>query len=157
MTRETKILRFLLVLLLFLLLLGCAFLYGVSLESADNAPELAHLRLPVYAAAVVGLFPVVAAIRSLFAFLGAVDDGAAFSERTAETLRRMRVLIGVFAGYLILGFVGFWAATGLMHPTIVFAWFVLEVGALFLFTMVALLERIFAVALELREDNERTV
>jgi hypothetical protein len=157
MTRETKFLRFLLVVLLFVLVLGCAFLYGVSLESAQNWPELAHLRLPVYIAAVVGLVPMVAAIRSLFDFLGAVDDGAAFSARTVEILRRMRLLIGIFAGYLVLGLVGLWAATGLMHPTILFAWLVLEVAALFLFTMVALLERIFVVALELREDNELTV
>jgi hypothetical protein len=157
MTRETRFLRFLLVLLLSVLVLSCGFLYVLSLESARNAPELAYLRLPVYFAAVVGLVPVVAAIRGLFAFLGAVDDGAAFSPRTVEILRRIKALIGIFAGYLIVGLVGFWAATGLMHPTIFFAWFVLEVAALFLFTMVALLTRIFVVALELREDNELTV
>jgi hypothetical protein len=66
------------------------------------------------------------------------------------------VLVGIFAGNLVLGIVGFWAATGLMHPTVLFAWFVLEVAALFLFTMVSLLTRIFVVALELREDNELT-
>lgn len=157
MTRETTFLRFLLVMLLFLLVLGCGFLYLVSLESAQNWPEIAHLRLPVYIAVLVGLVPVVAALRSVFDFLGAVDDGAAFSARTVETLRRMRVLIGIFAGYLVLGLVGFWAATGLMHPTLLFAWFLLEAAALFLFTMVALLERIFVVALELRRDNELTV
>jgi hypothetical protein len=157
MTRETTFLRFLLGTLLFVLFLGCLFLYGLSVEEAQTSPDLAHLRVPVYIAVVVGLLPVVAAIRSLFDFLGAVEDGAAFSARTVEILRRMRLLIGVFAGYLVLCLVGFWAATGRMHPTLLFAWFVVEVAALFLFTMVALLERIFVVALELREDNELTV
>jgi hypothetical protein len=157
MTRETRTLRFLLVLLLLALVLGCGLLYGLSLEEAQAAPELAHLRLPVYVAAVVALVPVVLAITAVYAFLGAVDEGAAFSARTVEILRRLRLLIGVFAGYLVLGLLGFWIATGLVHPTLVFLWCVVEVAALFLFTMVALLERIFVAALALSEDSELTV
>jgi hypothetical protein len=157
MTRETRLLRFLLVLMLLALVLGCGLLYGLGLEEAQAAPELAHLRLPLYVAAVMGLVPVVLAITSVFAFLGAVDDGAAFSSRTVEILRRLRLLIGVFAGYIVVGLVGFTVATGLLHPTLVFLWCVVEVAALFLFTMVALLERIFVVALELSEDSELTV
>lgn len=44
-----------------------------------------------------------------------------------------------------------------MHMTLLFAWIVLGVAALFLFTVVALFERIFHVALELRHDSELTV
>src|SRR4051794_17675692 len=122
MTRETRILRWLLGLLLLALVLGCGLLYGLSLEEAQARPELAHLRLPVYIAAVGGILPVVAAIMSVFGFLTAVDEGAAFSERTVEILRRLRLLIGVFAGYLVIGLVGLAVATGLPHPTLLFLW-----------------------------------
>jgi hypothetical protein len=157
MARETKFLRLLLVALLLVLVLTCGLLYIFSLESAQAWPELAHLRLPISVAVLVGLIPVAWAIKSVFDFLGLVDRGDAFSAHTVRILRRLRLLIGVFAGYLGLGFVGFMAATGRMHPTLFFLWFMAEVAALFLFTMVALLERIFVVALELREDNELTV
>ena len=157
MTRETRLLRFLLMLLLLAIMLSCGLLYGLSLEEAQASPELAHLRLPIYVAAVVAFVPVVASITSVFAFLEAVDDGAAFSTRTIEILRRLRLLIGVFAGYLVLGLAGFMAATGRVHPTLIFLWCVVEVAALFLFTMVVLFERIFVVALELSEDSELTV
>src|SRR5688572_23314485 len=124
MLRETRFLRFLLALLLLGLVLGCGLLYVLSLESAQAWPELALLRLPVYLALLVGVVPVVMASRSAFDLLEAVDRGAAVSARTAEILRRLRLLGGGFAGYLVLAPVGFWVATGLMHPTLVFLWFV---------------------------------
>lgn len=68
-----------------------------------------------------------------------------------------RLLIGVFAGYLVLFLVGAWAAMRLMHPTLLFFWFAVEVAALFLFALVALLERIFSVAREVRVDRDLTV
>jgi len=157
MPRETRILRFLLVLLSLCLVLGCGFIYALSLESAQAWPELAHLRVPVCLAVLGGLVPVFLAVNPVFDVLEAVDRGAAFSARTVEILRRLRLLIGVFAGYLGLGLGGFQAATGLMHPTLVFLWFVVEVAALFLLTLVALLERILVGALERRRDHERTV
>src|SRR5688572_28934066 len=119
MTWETKTLRFLLVTLLLGLLLGCGLLYGFSLESAQVWPELAHLRLPLYLAVIAGIVPVVVAITCAFDVLEAVDRGAAFSARTVEILRRCRLSMGVVAGYLVLGLVGFEAATGLLHPTLV--------------------------------------
>ena len=161
MIRETRVLRFLLVLLLLGLVLGCGLLYVLSLESAQAWPELAHLRLPVYLAALAGFVPVVLASRSVFDLLEAVDRGAAFSARTVEILRRLRLLGGVVAGCLGLGFVGFWVATGLMHPTLVFLWFVAEVAALFVVTLVALLERLLerllVAALEPGRDSALTV
>jgi hypothetical protein len=157
MIRETRVLRFLLVLLLLGLVLGCGLLYVLSLESAQAWPELAHLRLPVYLAALAGFVPVVLASRSVFDLLEAVDRGAACSARTVEILRRLRLLGGVVAGCLGLGFVGFWVATGLMHPTLVFLWFVAEVAALFVVTVVALLERLLVAALEPGRDSALTV
>ena len=157
MTRETITLRVLLGMLLFALLLGAGLLYLASLESARNWPELAHLRLPTYVAVMAGLVPVIVAVKIVFDFLTVVEDGEAFSAETLMLLRRLRLLIGGFAGYFALGLAGFWTLSGLMHPTLLFAWIVLEIAALFLFTVVALFERIFGVALELREDNELTV
>ena len=157
MLRETRFLRILLVLLLLGLVLGCALLYALSLESARAWPELAHLRLPVCLAALAGFVPVVMASRSVFDLLEAIDRGAAFSSRTVEILGRLRLLSGIVAGYLGLGFVGFWAATGVMHPTLVFLWFVAEVGALFVVTVVALLERLLVAALERRRAGALTV
>jgi hypothetical protein len=53
--------------------------------------------------------------------------------------------------------VGFWIATGLMHPTLVFLWFVAQVAALVLVTMGALLERLLVAALERRRGSALTV
>lgn len=63
------------------------------------------------------------------------------------------MLIGVFAGYMVLYLVGAWAAMQFMHPTLLFLWFAVEVAALFLVTLVALLERIVPVSLELRGNH----
>ena len=157
MTRETRLLRFLLVLFLLGLVLGGGLLYALGLESAQAWPELAHLRVPVYLAALVGGVPVVLVVMSVFDFLDAVDRGAAFSLRTVEILRRVRVLVGVLAGYLALGFVGFWVAADLMHPTLVLLWLAVEGAAVFLVTLLALLERILVGALGRRQDVELPV
>lgn len=157
MRRETMVLRVLLVMLLFALLAGAGLLYLVSLESASDWPELAHLRLPTYLAVILGLLPVVVAVKIVFDFLAVVDHGEAFSAATLTILRRLRLLIGAVAGYFALGLVGFWMLFGLRHITLLLAWGVLEVAALFLFTVVALFERIFRVAMELRHDNELMV
>jgi hypothetical protein len=155
MPRHTSALRFLLALLLLALVLGSGLLYGFSLESARAWPELAHLRLPVYLAALVGCVPLVVAIRSVVDFLGLVDGGAAFSARTVEVLRRFRLSVGAFAGCLGLGSMVFWVATDLMHLTLVFLWFVAEVAALTVCAMAALLERLLARALA--QDTALTV
>lgn len=154
---QTKLLRVLLCMAMFALLLGCGLLFLVSLDAARNWPAFAYLRLPVYIAIVVGLTPIVGAIKSAFDFLTIVDNGDVFSADTIRILRRIRLLIGVFAAYFTLGLVAFWITTRLMHPTLLFEWFALEIAALFLFTMLALLERLFTAALELRQDNELTV
>lgn len=157
MRRETTLLRVLLGMLGFALLAGAGLLYLVSLESARNWPELAHLRWPTFLAVIVGLVPVGLAAKRVLDFLTAVDHGEAFSADTLVILRQLRLLIAVFAAYFAIGLIGFWTLAGLMHITLLFAWGVLEVAALFLLTVVALFERIFSVALELRQENELTV
>lgn len=150
---ETKLLRIVLVVLLFALIVGCGLLYLLSLESARNWPSLAHLRLPIYVAVLVGVVPVAAAIVAMFDFLRLVERGRQFSDHTVQILRRIRLFIAVFAAYLVLGLVGFWAAAGMMHATLLFAWFVAEASALFLFAFVALFERLITAAVGLRQND----
>lgn len=157
MTRQTTLIRILMVLLLGVLLLACGVLYLMSLESARMWPEYAHLRLPVYVGVLIGLVPVVMAFKFLFDFMGLVDRGDAFSSRTMRILRRLRLLIGIFAGYFVLGLVAFRVTFDQLQPGLVLGWFVMEVTAVFLFTVVALLERLFGAALELRQDHELAV
>jgi hypothetical protein len=161
MTRETKLLRALLVMFLVGLVMASGLLYIISLDLAAAFPEVAHLRLPIYVAVLVGLIPVIVAVKVVFDFLGVVDQGEAFSVQTVRLLRRLKVLLGITAAYLVLGLVGVsaatWVAMGQMIPSSLLVWFAGEVVTLFLFTLVALLERLFAAALELRQDNELTV
>ena len=161
MTRETRLLRVLLVMFLVGLVMASGLIYIVSLDLAALYPELAHLRLPIYVAVLVGLVPMVVAVKVVFDLLRVVDQGEAFSLQTVRLLQRLKVLFGITATYLVLGLVGvsvaIWVAMGQSHPSILLGWFAAEVVALFLFTLAALLERLFAAALELRQDNELTV
>jgi len=161
MIRETKVLRALLVMFAVGLVLASGLLYIVSLDSAALYPELAHLRLPTYFAVVVGLVPTIVAVKVVFDLLKVVDLGEAFSPRTVQLLRRLKMLFAITAAYLVLGVIGvsvaIWAAMGQSHPSILLGWFAAEVVAMFLFTLAALLERLFGAALELRQDNELTV
>jgi len=143
------------------LVLASGLLYIVSLDLAAVYPELANLRLPIYVAVLVGLVPVIVAVKVVFDFLGVVDQGEAFSPQTVRLLRRLKVLFGITAAYLVLGLGGVWVAAwvalGQTKASMLLGWFAAEVVTLFLFTLVALLERLFAAALELRQDNELTV
>jgi len=161
MTRETRLLRVLLVMFLVGLVLASGLLYIVSLDLAAVYPKLADLRLPVFVAVLVGLVPVIVAVKVVFDFLSVVDQGEAFSIRTIRLLRRLKMLIGITAAYLTLGLVGVWVAAwvamGQTKASMVLVWFAAEVVTLFLYTLVALLERLFSAALELRQDHELTV
>jgi Protein of unknown function (DUF2975) len=100
-------------------------------------------------------------VKVVFDFLSVVDQGEAFSIRTIRLLRRLKVLLGITAAYLTLGLAGTWVAVwvamGQTKGSMVLVWFSAEVVTLFLYTLVALLERLFSVALELRQDHELTV
>lgn len=155
--RLTLLLRVLLGLCLAGLLLASALLYVVSLDLAVEYPELAHLRVPVYTAVLVGLLPVVVAVQVVFRLTRVIDRGEAFSPLTVLLLQQVSMLFGLTAGYLVLGLAGVWVALGRMHPSILLAWFASEVGATFLLALAALLGRLFAAALELRRESELTV
>lgn len=152
MRLHTAVLRTLLVFVLAGVLVACGLLYLASLESAASWPELARWRLPVYLAVVAGLLPLVALAVSGFRFLALVDHGEAFSDQTVHLLRRMRVLVGVVAGWFAIGFVGFWVGTGLMHLSLVLAWAGLELAAALGLGLLALFERLFASAAQLRRE-----
>ena len=100
-------------------------------------------------------------VKVVFDLLAVVDQGEAFSLRTVRLLRRLKVLVGITAAYEVLGLVGVLVAVsvamGQTKGQMLLPWFAAEVVTLFLFTLVALLERLFAAALELRQDNELTV
>jgi len=161
MTRQTKRLRVLLVMFLAGLVLASGVLYIASLDYAALYPELAGLRLPIYVAVLVGLVPMIVAVKVVFELLRVVDLGEAFSLQTVQLLRRLKGLFGITAGYLVLGLVGVlaaaWVVMGQTKGYVLLPWFAAEVVALFLFTLAALLEGLFAAALELRQDNELTV
>src|ERR1035437_10475642 len=106
MTRETRLLRVLLVMFLVCLVLASGLLYIVSLDLAAVYPKLADLRLPVFGAVIVGFVPVIVAVKVVFDFLSVVDQGEAFSIRTIRLLRRLKVLIGITAAYEVLGLAG---------------------------------------------------
>ena len=161
MIQETRLLRVLLVMFLVGLVLASGLIYIISLDLAETYPKLAHLRMPVYVAVLAGLVPVVVAVKVVFDLLRVVDQGDAFSTSTVRLLRRLKVLVGITAAYEVLGLVGVWVAVwvamGQTKAYLLLPWFGAEVVTLFLFTLVALLERLFAAALELRQDNELTV
>ena len=161
MIRQTRLLRVLLALFLVGLVLASGLIYIISLDLAETYPKVAHLRMPVYVAVIVGLVPVVVAVKVVFDLLRVVDQGEAFSTPTVRLLRRLKALVGITAAYEVLGLVGVWVAawvaTGQTKAYMLLPWFAAEVVTLFLFTLVALLERLFAAALELRQDNELTV
>jgi len=161
MTRQTRLLRVLLVMFLVGLVLASGVLYIASLDYATLYPELADLRLPIYIAVIAGLVPMIVAVKVVFDLLRVVDLGEAFSLQTVQLLRRLKGLFGITVAYLVLGLVGVlaavWVAMGQTKGYVLLPWFAAEVVALFLFTLAALLEGLFAAALELRQDNELTV
>jgi len=161
MTRETKLLRVLLGMFLVGLVLAGGLLYIVSLDLAAVYPKMADLRLPIYFAVLVGFAPMIVAVKVAFELLRVVDQGDAFSLRTVQLLRRLKAVVGITAAYLTIGLVGIWvAAWAAMEQAkgyVLLPWFAAEVVTLFLFTLVALLERLFAAALEFRQDSELTV
>ena len=94
-------------------------------------------------------------------FLGVVDEGEAFSARSVGLLRRLKLIFAIIAAYEVLGFVGVSVATlvamGQTAAFIFLGWFAAEVVTLFFFVVFALLERLFATALKLHQENELTV
>ena len=157
MTRQTALLRTVLVAVLIGMLVGAGLLYLASMESATNWPTLAHLRIPVFVLVVLAFIPLVGVDILGFRFLRLVDHGDVFSEATVTTLRRMRLLFAVFTAYVALGLVAFWAVTGLMQLVLLLAWVGVALVGLAGYTTMALFEHVFTEATTLRQDNELTV
>lgn len=105
----------------------------------------------------LGLVPLVIAVQVVFGLLRVVDQGAAFAALTVTLLRRLCLPFGWVAVYLVAGLVGVGLALGQLHPAILRGWLAAEVVILSLLTVTALPGRLFAAALELRQDNELTV
>lgn len=143
------------------LVLASGLLHIVSLDLAAVYPKLEYLRLSIYVAVLVGLVPVIVAVKVVFEFLSVVDQGEAFSPRSVQLLRRLKVLFAIIAAYEMLGFVGVsvaaWVAMGQMKVSMFLGWLAAEVVTLFFFALVALLERLFVTAHKLRQEKELTV
>lgn len=158
MTRETRFIRVLLVMFLVGLVLASGLLYIVSLDVAAAYPKLAHLRLPIYVAVIIGLIPVIVAVKVVFDFLSVVEQGEAFSPRSVRLLRRLKVLFAIIAAYEVLGFVGVsvaaWIVMGQTKAYMLLGWLAAEVVTLFFLALVALLERLFATAFKLCQETE---
>ena len=103
----------------------------------------------------------IVAVKVVFDFLGIVDEGEAFFARSVGLLRRLKLIFAIIAADEAVGFVGISVATlvamGQTKAFMFLGWFAAEVVGLFFFALVALLERLFATALKLRQENELTV
>ena len=147
-----------LLVLLFVLLLGALTIVGaLAYQSNHDLPEYANLALPTYAGIVLGFVPVVLALWRMWMLAGLVARDEAFSQATVLEIRHIKQYIVWFMGWFFAGAIAFRIAFGFIGPVIGALWLILEVAATFLFVVVAILERLFASAVELREDVELTV
>lgn len=157
MKRNTTMLRSLLIVLL-LLLLGALAVVGVlAADSARGYPEYAHLAWPTYIGILLGFVPVLLALRRMWTLAGLVARDEAFSRDTVREIRRIKQYIVWFLAWFFAGAIAFRIAFAFVGPVVGAIWLLLEVAATFLFVVVAILERLFAAAVELREDAELTV
>lgn len=158
MLKDTRAARGLLIVILLGLLMVSGLLYTISLDLAADYPEVAHLRLPIYVAAILGLAAALPGVKAMFTLLALIDHGEAFSIQTVRTLRQLKLIFVATAAYSTVALIVIWVALlPLQSPSLLLGWFAGEVTLLFFFTLTALLERLFATALELRHDNELTV
>lgn len=148
--------------LLVLLALGAALayfvLYLVSVDLAASYPPLAHLRVPLFLAAVLAGVPAAVALGALWRFATLVGHGEGFSPSTVRLLRLMRNCFAVVAIYLLVAFI---ATTIAMepgqNPGVFLAWCASEVISIFLFTFTAVMVRLFDNATQMRQEHELTV
>lgn len=158
MRLSTVALRALLLVLAVGGVLAYAVLYAISVELAREYPPLAHLQLPLFAAAVVAGLPVAVALVALWRFAALVARGEGFSAETVGLVRLIRNCFGVLAAYLLVAFVATTIALQPgQSPGVFLAWCVGEVVSVFLFTFSAVMVGLFDNAAELRRENELTV
>lgn len=152
----TKALRALLVALGLVVVLGLVVLYQLGEETVRQFPEVTQWQVPVFLGIALGTVPVFAGMAVTWRLLTVIDRGDAFSAEAIGRLGTLRRLIAATALWFTLGLVGM-LALGLGHPSVVLVWFVAEAVGLFLYTLVALLERLFASGVEYRTDSELAV
>lgn len=150
-------LRALLVLLLVLLLAALTIVGILAYQSQMDLPEYAHLAWPTYVGILLGFVPVVLALWRMFLLAGLVARNEAFSSDTVLAIHRIKQYIVWFIAWFFGGAIAFRIAFGFLGPVIGAIWLLLEVAATFLYVVVAILERLFANAVELREDVDLTV
>ena len=139
----TGLLRALMVLLGLGVALAVGLLYIESLDMAVAFPEVAHLRIPIFVAVMVGLLPGLVAVHALWMILDLVDHGASCSSATVGLLGRIRRCFTVTAVYVPVALIVVWVALlPLQHPSVLLVGLGGEVVALFLMTLAALLERL---------------
>lgn len=154
----TTALRASLVLLTLGLLGALGIVYAMGETMAAQNPEYAPLLWPVFIGIAVAGVPVLAGVVTVWQLVDiAAQPTTAFSERTVALLRRLHRLILLIAGYFAAGLVVAWVAAGDMHPSFLLIWLALEAVALFAFSLVSLLERLFRSGIEYRTDSELTV
>lgn len=152
----TTALRALLLALGFVVLFGLLVLYQLGDETAHQFPEVAQWTMPVFLGITLGTAPVFAGMAVTWRLLTVIDRGEAFSGAALRHLRTLRLLIAAAAAWFTLGMIGM-VVLGVGHPGVVGVWFAAEAVGLFLFTLVALLERLFASGMSYRTDSELTV
>ncbi|WP_156250078.1 DUF2975 domain-containing protein [Pseudactinotalea terrae] len=152
----TRTLRVLLIALVFVVLLGLVVLFQLGDETARQFPEVARWTTPVFLGIALGTVPVFAGMTVTWGLLTVIDRGEAFSDDAIRRLRTLRLLIAASAVWFTIGLIGM-LALGLGHPSVLIVWFAAEAVGLFLFTLVALLERLFASGARYRTDSELTV
>lgn len=152
----TKILRALLIVLGLVVLVGLLVLGQLGDETSRQFPEYARWTMPVLLGIALGTVPVFAGMAITWRLLAVIDRGEAFSAAALRLLRTLRWLIAAAAAWFTIGLIGL-LALGLGHPSVVLVWFAAEAVGLFLFTLVALLERLFASGVDYRTDSELTV
>lgn len=157
MRRSTSALRALLVILFVLLLAALGIVGVLANESRQDFPRYANLAWPTYIGVVLGFVPVVLALWRMNLLATLVARNEAFSQSTVLEIHRIKQYIVWFIAWFFGGAIAFRIAFGFVGPPIGALWLILEVAATFLFAVVAILERLFAVAVNLREDADLTV
>lgn len=154
----TIALRVLLVMLAVGVVLAYLMLYIVSLDLAASYPTLAHLRVPLFVASLVAGVPAAIALGALWLFTALVASGEGFSTAAVRHLRLMRNCFGVMAAYLLLAFIATTIALAPgQSPGVFLAWCASETVALFLFTLIAVMVKLFDNATAVRHEHELTV
>lgn len=157
MKRSVTMLRALLVLLFVLLLAALGLVDIIRMDSERAFPEFAHLGWPTYIGVVLGFVPVVLALWRMYRLAGLVARDEAFTQSTVLEIHRIKQYIVWFICWFFAGMGLFRVMFGMISPPLGALWLILEVAATFLFVVVAILERLFASAVDLREDVELTV